>query len=131
MGSGDSGAAAGPSNSAINIPASTSSAPTFDRPSNRSPITRYEVITANTGSSVKIIAAWLEVVYCCAHSCVENAIAVANTAQITMAAPSSHRHANLATCHPVAEAAAVATQASAAHAPTCNTLNAATECFRV
>jgi len=37
---------------------------------------------------------------------VENAIAVAKTAQITMAAPSSHRHANLAACHPVAEAAA-------------------------
>src|ERR1700730_17815544 len=100
-------------------------------PLTRSPITSWESTIANTGSRVKIIAAWLDEVYCCAHSCRENAMAVANTAQIPIAAARSHRHTNRNGCHAVAAAAPVAAHASNAHAATCNTLSAATECRRV
>ncbi len=68
VGSGDSGAAGGPSSSAIRIPANTNAAPSKARWLSLSCNKMYEVTEANTGSSVKRIAAWLELVNCCAHS---------------------------------------------------------------
>jgi hypothetical protein len=56
-GSADSGAAAGPSNSAIKIPATTKPAPHHARALNLSRSTTYDVTTANTGSSANKIAA--------------------------------------------------------------------------
>src|SRR5271157_1922099 len=113
-GSGDSGAAGGPSNSAIKIPEKTRAAPNRPRELRRSPIRRYEVMTANTGSSVNRIAAWLGVVYCCAHICRVKAMAVAKTAQTVMARSNSQRHWKRAGCQRIAEAEAAVTQAMTA-----------------
>ena len=57
MGSGDSGAAGGPSSSAISMPANTSAAPSNARLPSLSRSKMYEVTEAKTGSSVKRMAA--------------------------------------------------------------------------
>src|ERR1035438_2825200 len=98
MGSGDSGAAGAPNNSAIKIPSTTNPAPFSALDESRSCSTKYEVITANTGSNANKIAAWLAEVYCCAQSCTVKATAVANTGQIPTATSSSQRQANRTGC---------------------------------
>ncbi len=104
IGSGDSGAAGGPSSSAIKIPASTNAAPTSALLPSLSRSKMYEVTEANTGSSVNKIAAWLEVVYCCAQSWIEKASAVASTAQMAIPRSDSTCHPKRAGCQPDADA---------------------------
>src|SRR5579859_4839532 len=131
VGSGDSGAAGGPSSSAIKMPASTKPAPSSALLPSLSRSKMYEVTEANTGSSVNKIAAWLEVVYCCAQSWIEKAKAVASTAQMAIPRSDSDCQPKRAGCQPDAEAKPVASHARAAQAATWSTLRAATECRRV
>jgi hypothetical protein len=89
------------------------------------------VSDGKTGSSVERMAAWLEVVYCCAQSWMEKATAVARNAQIAIPIRNLDSQEKRAGSQPVEEVNPVASHARAAQAATWRRLSPATERRRV
>ena len=83
-----------------------------------------EVIPANTGSSVKIIAVCDGVVCCCAQTCAEKAMAVATTPVTRTAVTSPGVQATRAGSHRVTTSSGTLTKVSSAVIAICSSVSA-------